>query len=99
VKDSVISASTNSGVVVFSQGAAFKGLVEGSMINFNANTGAAVSGAAATLLLGGNTIANNITGVANFGGTLQSFKNNQIALNNTDGTPITAVPGYSGTQQ
>jgi hypothetical protein len=99
VKDSVISASTNTGVVVFSQGAAFKGLVEGSMINFNANTGAAVSGAAATLLLGGNTIANNITGVANFGGTLQSFKNNQIALNNTDGTPIAAVPGYSGTQQ
>jgi hypothetical protein len=99
VKDSVISASTNSGVVVFSQGAAFKGLVEGSMINFSANTGAAVAGAGATLLLGGNTIANNITGVANFGGTLQSFKNNQIALNNTDGTPIAAVPGYSGTQQ
>jgi hypothetical protein len=30
---------------------------------------------------------------------LQSFKNNQIALNNTDGTPITAVPGSSGTLQ
>ena len=99
VKDSVISASTNSGVVVLSSGAAFSGLVEGSTINFNANTGAALAGAGATLLLGGNTIAHNVTGVANFGATLQSFKNNQIALNSTDGTPITAVPGSSGTLQ
>ena len=99
VKDSVISASTNVGVVVFSQGAAFKGLVEGSMINFTVTYGVAVSGAAATLLLGGNTIAGNITGVANFGGTLQSFKNNQIALNGTDGTPIAAFPGPGGTPQ
>jgi hypothetical protein len=99
VKDSVISASTNSGAVVASSGASFKGLVEDSMINFNANTGAAVGGAGATLVLGRNTIANNITGVINLGGTLQSFKNNQVALNNTDGTPITAVPGSSGTLQ
>ena len=31
---------------------------------------------------------NNITGVS---GTVQSFKNNQIVDNGTDGTPITAV--------
>ena len=99
VKDSVISASSNTGVVVASSGAAFSGLIEGSMIAFNANTGAAVAGAAGTLLLDGNTIANNVTGVINLGGTLQSFKNNKIALNGTDGTPITAVPGSSGTLQ
>ena len=99
VKDSVVSASSNSGIVVVSSGAAFTGLVDNSMIAFNANTGAAVAGAAATLLLGGNTIANNVTGVINLGGTLQSFKNNQIALNGTDGTPMTAVPGSSGTLQ
>ena len=99
VKDSVISASSNTGVVVASSGAALSGLIEGSMISFNANTGAAVAGAAATLLLDGNTIANNVTGVINLGGTLQSFKNNKIALNGTDGTPITAVPGSSGTLQ
>ena len=93
VKDSVVSASSNTGVVVASSGAAFSGLVDSSMIAFNANTGAAVAGAAATLLLGRNTIANNVTGVINLGGTLQSFKNNKIALNGTDGTPMTAFPG------
>jgi hypothetical protein len=46
-----------------------------------------------------NTIANNVTGVVNLGGTLQSFKNNQIALNGTDGTPIAAFPGPGGTPQ
>jgi hypothetical protein len=44
------------------------------------------------LRLGNCTITNNLTGVANFGGTLQSFKNNQFAANGSDGTPITAVP-------
>ena len=99
VKDSVISASSNSGIVVSSSGAAFSGLVDNTMIAFNANTGAAVAGAAATLLLDGNTIANNVTGVINLGGTLQSFKNNQIALNGTDGTPMTAFPGPGGPLQ
>jgi hypothetical protein len=51
------------------------------------------------LKLGGNTITDNTTGVASSGGTLQSFKNNQIADNGADGTPINAVPGYSGTLQ
>ena len=99
VKDSLISASSNTGIIVSSSGAAFTGLVDNSMIAFNANTGAAVAGAAATLLLGGNTIANNVTGVINLGGTLQSFKNNQIALNGTDGTPMTAFPGPGGPLQ
>jgi len=52
-----------------------------------------------SLKLGNNNITNNLTGVATGGGTLQSFKNNQISDNVTDGTPITAVPGYSGTGQ
>jgi hypothetical protein len=99
IRDSLVSGSSNSGVVVSSAGAAFAGVVANSILNFNANTGAAAGGASGTLLLGGNTISNNVTGVANLGGTLQSFKNNQIALNGTDGTPIAAVPGSSGTLQ
>lgn len=93
VKDSVIGGSANSGIVIASNGSQFTGLVDSTMIHFNANTGAAVSGAAGSLRLGSNTISNNITGVANFGGTLQSFKNNQIFANSSDGTPINAVPG------
>jgi hypothetical protein len=94
VKDSLVGGSSNSGVVIASTGPAFSGLVDSTMINFNINTGAAVSGAAATLRIGSSTISNNVTGVAAFGGgILQSFKNNQIAGNSADGTPITAVPG------
>jgi hypothetical protein len=33
------------------------------------------------------------------GGTLYSFKQNQIAANTTDGTPITAFPGPGGPLQ
>ena len=39
----------------------------------------------------------NVTGVSNAGGILQSFKNNVVAANGTDGTPMTAFPGPGGT--
>jgi hypothetical protein len=97
VKDSVLSGSTSNGIAVASSGGAFNALVENTLINFNINTGAAVAGASATLRIAGSTITQNVTGVANFGGTLQSFKNNVIAGNGTDGTPIPAFPGPGGT--
>ena len=96
VKDSVLSGSTNVGMVVVSSGAAFNALVENTLINFSNNVGAAVAGASATLRIAGSTITQNVTGVANFGGTLQSFRNNVIAGNGTDGTPIPAFPGPGG---
>jgi hypothetical protein len=96
VKDSVLSGSTNVGIVVVSSGAAFNAVVENTLINFSNNVGAAVAGASATLRIAGSTITQNVTGVANFGGTLQSFKNNVIAGNGADGTPIAAFPGPGG---
>jgi hypothetical protein len=99
VRDSVVSASSNNGISISSAGASSTADVVNNIIRYNVNTGAVVTGAAATLKLGGNTITNNVTGVASSGGTLQSFKNNQITDNSNDGTPITAVPGYSGTLQ
>ena len=99
VRDSLLGGSSNTGIVISSAGAAFSGMVADSIMNFNANTGAAVAGASGSLRLGGNTISNNVTGVANIGGTLQSFKDNQIFDNGSDGTPIPAVPGNSGTLQ
>jgi hypothetical protein len=99
VKDSVVSASSNNGISISSTGPSFTADVVNSIISYNISTGAAVSGAAASLKLGGNIITSNVTGVASSGGTLQSFKNNMITDNLTDGTPITAVPGYSGTLQ
>jgi hypothetical protein len=97
VKDSFLSASTNAGIAVASAGAAFSATVDNTLINVNVNTGAAVAGASATLRVSGSTITQNVTGVANFGGTLQSFKNNVVAGNGTDGTPMTAFPGPGGT--
>jgi hypothetical protein len=91
VKDSVLSASSSNGIAVSSTGGAFKAVVAGSNMNFNVGVGAAVAGASATLLLGSNTIMGNVTGVSNSGGTLQSFKNNQIGANTNDGTPINPV--------
>jgi hypothetical protein len=91
VKDSIMSASTNGGVVISSSGGTFTGTVTGSTMSFNGGAGAAVAGAVSTLRLGGNTISNNIVGVSNSGGTLQSFKNNMIATNGSDGTPINPV--------
>jgi hypothetical protein len=97
VGESVLSGSSGNGISVSSTGALFKALVADSKLNLNAGTGAAVSGSSATLLLGGNTIAGNVTGVSNSLGTLQSFKDNRIAVNGADGTPITAFPGPGGT--
>jgi hypothetical protein len=95
VSNSVISKSSNSGVVISGSSSAFDGTVVGTLISYSANTGAAVAGASSSLTLGSNTITNNVTAVA--GGTLLSFKNNQVANNTSNGTPfpIPAVPGYT----
>jgi hypothetical protein len=92
VRNSVITGSSNNGVTV--SGANATGDVFNTQISYSVNTGAAVG--SGSLRLGGNTITNNVTGAAAPGGTLQSFKNNMFADNTNDGTPITAVPGYSG---
>jgi hypothetical protein len=99
VRDSVVSASSNNGISISSAGPAATADVVNSIMSYNISAAAIVSGAAATLKLGGNVITNNVTGAASSGGTLQSFKNNMIIDNGSDGTPITAVPGYSGTLQ
>src|SRR6266436_335829 len=91
VKDSILSGSSNSGIVIVSNSSAITAMVDSTMISFNINTGAAVAGSGENLRLGGNTISKNVTGVDNIRGTLQSFKNNQVVANSTDGTPIPAV--------
>jgi hypothetical protein len=90
VKDSVLSSSSANGIAVSSTGGGFKAIVESSSLAFNTGAGATAAGVSATLLLGGNTIQGNVNGVLNSGATLQSFKNNQIGLNGTDGTPVPA---------
>jgi hypothetical protein len=94
VRDSKVARSSNCGLVVATNGPAVTMAVDRTMVVFSFNVGIASSGTAATVRIGNSTITNNVTGVAGLGGsTMQSFKNNQIASNITDGTPITAVPG------
>src|SRR5262249_23303836 len=68
-------------------------IITGTSVVNNFGTGVLASGAAAIVRIGGATISGNATGVSFAGATMQSFKNNQIAGNNTDGTPI---PPFSG---
>jgi hypothetical protein len=88
VKDSVISGSSANGVSVFGTGAVFRATVANNLISANAGSGVGAAGAGASIKIGGNTITHNVTGVS---GSVQSFKNNQIVDNSTDGTPVTAV--------
>ncbi|MGB9365897.1 MAG: right-handed parallel beta-helix repeat-containing protein [Xanthobacteraceae bacterium] len=90
IENSLLAGSSGNGVAVSSTGASMVTTVADCRINSN-GAGAATAGASATLRLGGNTISGNGTGVSNGGGTLQSFKNNQIAGNGADGTPLGAV--------
>ena len=95
VKDSVITGITGTGVQITAAGTSVSGEVFNTEISYAVVAGAAVSGGNASLKLSGNHITNNVTGVSNSGGTLQSYKNNMISDNTTDGTPITAVAGYA----
>jgi hypothetical protein len=91
LKDSVIAGSFQNGILAL----AGTLVVNNSSIINNALAGVSSSGA--TVTLGSSTIVGNGTGVT--GSTLLSYKNNQISGNSTNGTPITAVPGYTGTGQ
>jgi hypothetical protein len=88
VTKSVLSGNSANGISVFGTGAALNAMVDDSLVSSNAGNGVAAAGAGAAAKIGRNTIMFNVTGVS---GSVQSFKNNQIVNNGTDGTPITAV--------
>jgi hypothetical protein len=63
----------------------------------NANSPTASGLGSAVVRIGDSSINNNVTGVsASNLGVLQSYKNNRISANLTDGTPIAAFPGPGG---
>jgi len=108
VRDSVVTGSAGDGIAGVSGAgqAAVSIFVEGCMLSTNFGSGISVNGAAmsgvgsVTARIGNTTIAHNVTGASAVGGgVLQSFKNNQIFANLSDGTPITAVPAPGGPLQ
>jgi hypothetical protein len=93
MRDVVVFSNSSHAVNVTTTGARALATIDRSTLAFNGGAGVNVSGANAFAFIGNTTITGNNNGVANAGGTLQSFKNNQITGNSVDGTPITAVPG------
>jgi hypothetical protein len=84
-----LSANGN-GMIVNGTNAHAGAIVDKSRLISNTGTGLSVSGAQGIAIIGNSTVTGNGTGVS---GTVQSLKNNQIAGNTSDGTPITAFPG------
>jgi hypothetical protein len=100
VRDSVVAANSNTGIFVSASGTSTTILVDTASVLFNVNIGVAAAGKNATVLIGNSTVADNVTGVqASSGGIIQSFKENHIGGNLTDGTPIPAFPGPGGPLQ
>ena len=89
VRDSIVDTSASHGISVTTGATHAGATIQNSTVAFNAGTGVNVSGAGGIAIIGDNTISGNGVGVA---GAVQSFKNNQIFGNSSDGTPITAVP-------
>lgn len=93
VDGSTLTGNKFAGIKVNSGVAAFRTLVSNTAITHNAGTGVVSSGGGSTMQIGASAVTGNTVGVtAISGGTLQSFKNNLIGGNNSDGTPIGGVP-------
>ena len=97
MRDVIVDQNATHGVSITSAGQFAVATIDRSTLVFNATTGLRLSGAGTIAFIGNSTVVGNGTGVSNAGGTVQSFKNNQIAGNGTDGTPIPAFPGPGGT--
>ena len=93
VRNSNINNNGRDGITVTQSGSAHAGAtIEQTTLAFNSVVGLVVFGGVA--VIGGSTIVNNVQGVTTIdGGSVYSFKNNQIGGNSTDGTPLTAYPG------
>jgi hypothetical protein len=96
VRNSNINNNIQVGILVEVMGGTHAGAtIEQTTLAFNGSSGLLSSGSGAVALIGSSTVVNNYgAGVlAGNGGTIYSFKNNQIGGNSTDGTPLTAYPG------
>jgi hypothetical protein len=70
--------------------------IEQTTLAFNV-AGLEMVNAGAVAVIGSSTVVNNTVGVSQSNdGIVYSAKNNQIYGNGTDGTPLTAYPGFSG---
>jgi len=95
--DVIVHSNSGNGVSLTTSGSSARATIDHSTLAFNGGTGLIVNGSAATALIGSSTVTGNGTGVAAPLGAMYSFKNNQIAGNTVDGTPIAAIPALTDT--
>ena len=95
VRDTASVGNTQNGIVgtMSGAGAAIVMMLDGVTASHNAlGFGIIADGPKTFINVGGSSIAGNANGVGSSnGGTLLSFKTNQIRGNSVDGTPIAAV--------
>ena len=94
IRDTASVGNSSNGIVgtTVAGGAAIVMMVDRSAASHNAaGFGIIADGPATTIRIGGSSITGNANGVgASNGGTLLSFKTNQIRGNSSDGTPLAA---------
>lgn len=87
IADSVLGGSTLHGLVFDAASAgSIRGVVKGTRIVANANTGILATGANGIVRVGSSVISNNLVGVSSLsGGNIRSYGDNQLNGNGTDG--------------
>ena len=95
MKDSQVISSRSNGILV-QAGTTINFVIDQSSLTNNVGNALQSSGANSHVYIGNSTIFGNDVGVSAEAGTVQSFKNNQIFGNGSDGTPLPAVPGATG---
>jgi len=95
LRNVVVHGNSGNGISITSGGVT----IDHGTLAFNTGAGLNVNGSGVVAMIGNSTITGNATGVSVAAGTLYSFKQNQIARNTADGTPIAAFPGPGGPLQ
>jgi hypothetical protein len=91
VKDSTVVGNSGNGITATTTQGSINLMLNNVVAANNGNIGVANNGPNATTRIGGSLVSGNATGVHNGGGgTLRSFKTNQIRGNANNGTPISA---------
>jgi hypothetical protein len=92
MRDSLVASSRSNGILA-QAGSFISLLIERSLLSNNVGSAVQSSGASSFVRIGNSIISANDTGVSvASGGTVQSFKSNEIFGNSSDGIPLPAVP-------
>jgi hypothetical protein len=91
IKDSTADGNSGNGITATTTQGSINLMLQNVVAANNGNIGVSNNGSHATTRIGSSLVSGNATGVQNGGGgTLHSFKTNQIRGNTSNGTPISS---------